>query len=125
MPGIGRFLQLPAHYRHPTAEEVLILFRCVDFQLLAGELEAGGTRCSVEVYRKNGVHRLRAAIGRQGIGVRDKGTGIGAGGHASGCYGAVLHSAGGMVGSLAKKEIFYSAQWMLQPPSASEPAASS
>jgi hypothetical protein len=40
-----------------------LLLRCVDLALLAGELEAGGTRCSVEVYRKNGVHRLRAAIG--------------------------------------------------------------
>jgi hypothetical protein len=56
-------LPLPAHYRHAIAEEALILLRCVDLQLLAGELETGGTHCLVEVYRKNGVHRLRAAIG--------------------------------------------------------------
>lgn len=56
-------LPLPAGYRHAIAEGALILLRCVDLQLLAGELEAGGARCSVEVYRKNGVHRLRAAIG--------------------------------------------------------------
>ena len=56
-------LPLPAHYRHAIAEEALILLRCVDLQLLAGELETGATHCSVEVYRKNGVHRLRAAIG--------------------------------------------------------------
>jgi hypothetical protein len=41
-------LPLPAHYRHAIAEEALILLRCVDLQLLAGELEAGGTRWSVE-----------------------------------------------------------------------------
>jgi hypothetical protein len=59
-------LPLPAHYRQAVAEAKLILFRIVDLGLLAGELEAGGSRCSVEVYRKDGIHRLRATLdGRQ------------------------------------------------------------
>jgi hypothetical protein len=56
-------LPLPTQYRQAIAEAALILFRCVDLQLLAGEFKAGETRCSVEVYRKNGVHRLRTTIG--------------------------------------------------------------